>query len=203
MLLFIIFIILCVLLIIYYPKRIGNIDDYIIDYNDLAEEYNLIIKEISIIQSDLLEIPYMEINTHKRISDIIRKNNILATNFTKKAEELNNDINNNKIKKYRIKHEDLINIFDELKNNLNELYKIKPIAEDQYIKYKNIEKEKEQRKENKEKIIYKYFDGCNNKEEINKRYKALAKVYHPDMATGNENIFKIICEEYEKMIREK
>lgn len=46
-----------------------------------------------------------------------------------------------------------------------------------------------------------FFDGCNNGEMTERRYKALAKVYHPDMPTGNEEIFKLIRTEYERRMR--
>lgn len=46
-----------------------------------------------------------------------------------------------------------------------------------------------------------FFDECNNGEMTERRYKALAKVYHPDMPTGSEEIFKLIRAEYERRMR--
>lgn len=42
-----------------------------------------------------------------------------------------------------------------------------------------------------------YFDGCDTIDSLEKRYKALCKVYHPDNTTGNEEIFKIIHSQYQ------
>lgn len=42
-----------------------------------------------------------------------------------------------------------------------------------------------------------YFEGCNSKEEVEKRYKALAKVFHPDSQTGDNTAFKNLQEAYE------
>ena len=38
-----------------------------------------------------------------------------------------------------------------------------------------------------------------NSDEIKKRYRALAKQYHPDAKAGDENIFKRIKEAYEEL----
>ncbi len=45
-----------------------------------------------------------------------------------------------------------------------------------------------------------YFEGCQTKEEIQTRYKALARVFHPDNKYGDEGIFRKIKEEYESLI---
>ena len=44
-----------------------------------------------------------------------------------------------------------------------------------------------------------FFAGCNSVDAVEKRYKSLAKVYHPDMPTGDEETFKMMREEYEKV----
>ena len=44
-----------------------------------------------------------------------------------------------------------------------------------------------------------YFDGCSTREEIETRYKALAKVFHPDAKAGDEETFKSINEQYKKL----
>lgn len=43
-----------------------------------------------------------------------------------------------------------------------------------------------------------YFVGCNTKEEVEKRYRALAKVYHPDMPNGDKDTFQKLHDEYER-----
>lgn len=44
-----------------------------------------------------------------------------------------------------------------------------------------------------------YFSGCNTKEEADKRYKALAKAFHPDMGYGDESSFNAMQEEYNNL----
>ena len=43
-----------------------------------------------------------------------------------------------------------------------------------------------------------FFEGCKTMEEIEKRYRSLAKVYHPDMPTGDKETFQKILEEYNR-----
>lgn len=43
-----------------------------------------------------------------------------------------------------------------------------------------------------------YFAGCSTMESLDKRYKDLCKVFHPDMSNGNEDTFKMIASEYEE-----
>lgn len=44
-----------------------------------------------------------------------------------------------------------------------------------------------------------YFSGCNTLEKLDKRYKALCKAYHPDTEGGDEESFKALQEEYERV----
>lgn len=42
-----------------------------------------------------------------------------------------------------------------------------------------------------------FFKGCDTKEKLEKRYKALCKTYHPDSESGDEDTFKRMSDEYE------
>lgn len=44
-----------------------------------------------------------------------------------------------------------------------------------------------------------YFAGCNTLEKLDKRYKSLCKTYHPDADSGDEESFKQMQAEYEKL----
>ena len=44
-----------------------------------------------------------------------------------------------------------------------------------------------------------FFAGCDTIEKLDKRYKALCKTYHPDSEAGDENTFKLMSEEYQKL----
>ena len=47
--------------------------------------------------------------------------------------------------------------------------------------------------------ISKYFNDCNSMESLQKRYKDLCKVYHPDMGNGSAEIFAEIQAAYENL----
>lgn len=44
-----------------------------------------------------------------------------------------------------------------------------------------------------------FFAGCDTPEKLEKRYRALCKTYHPDFESGDEDTFKVMTEEYEKL----
>lgn len=44
-----------------------------------------------------------------------------------------------------------------------------------------------------------FFVGCKTAEEVEMRYRSLAKVYHPDMPTGNKETFQQVLNEYERV----
>lgn len=45
-----------------------------------------------------------------------------------------------------------------------------------------------------------FFEGCSSEEELKKRYKALCKVYHPDVG-GHEETFKVLQNQYEEKMK--
>ena len=48
---------------------------------------------------------------------------------------------------------------------------------------------------------YIFFAGCDTEESVEKRYKSLAKVYHPDTLTGDTETFQQINNEHERKKR--
>ncbi len=44
-----------------------------------------------------------------------------------------------------------------------------------------------------------FFAGCDTREKLDKRYKALCKTYHPDSEAGDEETFKRMRDEYEAL----
>lgn len=45
-------------------------------------------------------------------------------------------------------------------------------------------------------IVYKYFLGCANYQEVKARYRELAKLWHPDTVTGDKATFQELVDEY-------
>lgn len=46
---------------------------------------------------------------------------------------------------------------------------------------------------------FSFFEGCRTKAEADKRYRALAKAFHPDTGCGDENMFNKMKEEYDNL----
>lgn len=46
---------------------------------------------------------------------------------------------------------------------------------------------------------FSFFEGCKTKTEANKRYRTLAKAFHPDTGCGDENMFNKMKEEYDNL----
>lgn len=44
-----------------------------------------------------------------------------------------------------------------------------------------------------------FFRGCNTIDELNRRYRNLAKTFHPDLEAGDEETMKQVNEEYERL----
>ncbi|MFV0362701.1 MAG: hypothetical protein ACK5LL_06385 [Suipraeoptans sp.] len=71
--------------------------------------------------------------------------------------------------------------------------------------YKSFTTHTESKKEMNEKPwkSSRFFDSCVSKENLVKKYRELAKIYHPDNATtGNIEIFKNFKAEYDEYIRQ-
>lgn len=58
----------------------------------------------------------------------------------------------------------------------------------------------ENNKAKEEKPIFDFFDGCNDKESVKKRYRDLMKTYHPDQGNGSEKTIKLINKQYEILL---
>ena len=67
-------------------------------------------------------------------------------------------------------------------------------------KRNKVVKEEKRQRENVEDGSY--FNGCLTKEDLDIRYKALVKVFHPDAKAGDEDTFKQIKKQYETLQKE-
>lgn len=53
---------------------------------------------------------------------------------------------------------------------------------------------------NKTGKVFDFFEGCSTEEELKNRYKALCKVYHPDVG-GHEETFKLLQNQYDEKMK--
>lgn len=66
-------------------------------------------------------------------------------------------------------------------------------------KWKRQEDQKRESQPKSQPVTSDFFNGCNNLESLNKRYRDLCKVYHPDMGNGSTEIFQKLNTEYEML----
>lgn len=82
---------------------------------------------------------------------------------------------------------------------MEEFEKVIPRIEQIDVLKRRIEQQVAQIRESREKREQggSFFAGCDTKEKLDKRYKALCKTYHPDSEAGDEETFKRMSDEYE------
>ena len=87
----------------------------------------------------------------------------------------------------------------ESESYLERLLRLKKTLEDSYSAAK--QQDKETRPSGGEE--YSFFCGCESMAQLNKRYKSLAKVYHPDTGSGDTETMAAINAEYERVKAKK
>ena len=78
------------------------------------------------------------------------------------------------------------------------------ISEEDYIKEKQWEEQQQKQQDEpiiKENSVLTFFTGCNTLESVEKRYRSLCKIYHPDVPSGDESTFKEVQREYHQLQR--
>lgn len=211
------FVILLVLGIIYfYPSKPVEDDNIIfIKYSDYIDEYNTCISSVEKKKETLKLYHYMSssqisyvrlldeqynnivkrfLNIHKTAIVIVKRNAQKRPLSLKEKD---------KLKEYLVEMDDILNEFTELICKYEDI--LEEIKKSEKINQQN---EKEQKNEQDIKIQprsengFGFFDGCNSQDSLDKRYKALCKIYHPDNANGDEEVFKCIVNEYECIRKE-
>lgn len=178
------------------PKPKQQSIDSIDNYNDIIKKYNEIINMINI-------------EIIKKRWTIVHANDIAAMNALNKCIENINYLSDT-IANYCNRFSDacknhdmgganycLINIRENLVSLSIDLKTIKDIKVSCFTN-SNSTKEQPVVKETIVNTVS-YFEGCKTKEELDTRYRALAKVFHPDAKSGDETIFVNIQNEYERL----
>ena len=213
------FVILLVLGIIYfYPSK--SIEDdkiIIIKYSDYIDEYNscfnsatkrkeelsgynnLTSNQLSMIRkldkeyNDIVE-NFLEI--HKVAIEIVKRNEKKRTISTKEKD---------KLKEYLTEMDNILNEFTRLvcqyEDIIDEIKETEKKGQKEKREYKKDENYNIREKTSTENS-FGFFDGCDSQESLDKRYRALCKIYHPDNINGDEDVFKCIVEEYDCVKKE-
>lgn len=182
------------------------IQNAINDYNTFVFDYNSITNELSMIENEIREkrfskSDYDEIKGITKV--IMTKLNELSicSNAAKQYLEKHNlSFYRKELKSANAKLQEI-----ELLKEKFEILNSKGKTEEEYL-YEKMLYEKELEEKYKENVIREkaklgstFFSGCHTIEQLEKRYKSLCKVYHPDTQTGEEETFKRIKTEYDKL----
>lgn len=72
----------------------------------------------------------------------------------------------------------------------------------EYLHHEPFDDTQSSTKESQEKIPVMFFQGCDTLEKLEKRYKNLAKTFHPDTEAGDTETMKAINAEYDRLKKE-
>ncbi len=135
--------------------------------------------------------------SHQKCVYLVDEFNTTSDILESKLKEASNCINN---KQYRTAIQMLSYLdkeLDYLKSLIKTLgeIKIEPHSFDNVFGNTN-----ESISEQEEKKPMSYFSDCKSREELITRYRALAKVFHPDAKSGNEKLFREVKEEFDSIL---
>lgn len=175
-------------------ERVCNLfNRYVTEYNNLQQQF-----------TNQYNVKIAEAQT---ISDIQMMKELLSYNedFDKYSAVLNQRLENIRgmVNDKQTKH-----VEDEL-SNLDEFYsKLKLLmsnlsyvsSNDDFSRWFEQEENKEEyTNTSKTSDSFSFFEGCKTKTEADKRYRALAKAFHPDTGCGDETMFNKMKEEYDNL----
>lgn len=166
-------------------------------YNHLIHEYNaLTLQFISLLREKQMKIILFNdesaTKTLNLLADDINDEFIAMTEYMTRARDCLNR-SDEAGAKYCIEQADLSKI--RVSSYLEQLEKYNIVD-----KRNKVVKEEKRQRENVEDGSY--FNGCLTKEDLDIRYKALVKVFHPDAKAGDEDTFKQIKKQYETLQKE-
>ena len=128
--------------------------------------------------------------------DAMSKNCTDMNHYCLKMDQLIEDMNelakDQMIELIEQKYYELLEISDAMECAKEQLQYIVPHKQ-------TCEKELNETEDSAEDQKIEYFHGCTTKEEIQKRYRALTKAFHPDTGFGDETSFQKMQKEYESV----
>ena len=169
--------------------------------------FNRYITEYNILQQQFTNQYNVKIAEAQAVSDMQMIKELLSYNedFDKYSVVLSQRLENTRVmlNSGQAKH-----VENEL-SNLDELYsKLRLLlsnlsyvssSNDDFSKWFEQEEKKEYKNASNVSGGLSFFEGCKTKAEADKRYRALAKAFHPDTGCGDENMFNKMKEEYDSL----
>ena len=176
-------------------ERVCNLfNRYVTEYNNLQQQF-----------TNQYNVKIAEAQT---ISDIQMMKELLSYNedFDKYSAVLNQRLENIRgmVNDKQAKHveDELLNLdefYSKLKLLLSNLSYVSSSNDDFSKWFEQEENKEEYTNTNKTSGSFSFFEGCKTKTEADKRYRALAKAFHPDTGCGDETMFNKMKEEYDNL----
>lgn len=166
---------------------------YVIEYNNLqqqfANQYNVKMTEAQTI-SDMQMMK--ELLLYKEDFD---KYSAILNRWIENIREI---LNSGQAKHVENELSNLDEFYSKLRLLLSNLSYVS--SNDDFSRWFEREESKEEYTNNKKTSDnFSFFEGCKTKTEADKRYRALAKAFHPDTGCGDETMFNKMKEEYDNL----
>lgn len=166
---------------------------YVIEYNNLqqqfANQYNVKMTEAQTI-SDMQMMK--ELLLYKEDFD---KYSAILNRWIENIREI---LNSGQAKYVENELSNLDEFYSKLRLLLSNLSYVSS-SNDDFSRWFEQEEKKEYKNASNVSGGFSFFEGCKTKAEADKRYKALAKAFHPDTGCGDENMFNKMKEEYDSL----
>lgn len=166
---------------------------YVIEYNNLqqqfANQYNVRMTEAQT-SSDMQMMK--ELLSYKEDFDKY------STVLNQRLENIRKMLNDGQAKHVEDELSSLDEFYSKLRLLLSNLSYVNS-SNDDFSKCFEQEEKKEYKNVSNISGSLSFFEGCKTKAEANKRYRALAKAFHPDTGCGDETMFNKMKEEYDNL----
>lgn len=181
-------------------QSIKNYFDKCNDMNKYIQRYNstLLKYEIEYKQAQNIVLKNMDSQSLNRLLKLADRFMDLFPLCAQIIGEIKNKIDSSEYDKLSF---EMINHISEMEQLIDEIEKIKACSVNYTEEF--AKKTTEWAKDNEPKVVtnissYSYFIGCNDIDSLNKRYRMLARAFHPDSGFGDKASFQKMNDEYEK-----
>lgn len=166
---------------------------YVIEYNNLqqqfANQYNVKMTEVQTIRG---------IQMMKELLSYKENFDKYSTILKQRLENIRGILNDEQAKHVEDELSSLDEFYSKLRLLLSNLSYVSSNNDD-FSKWFKQEEKKECKNASNASESLSFFEGCKTKTEADKRYRALAKAFHPDTGCGDENMFNKMKEEYDNL----
>lgn len=191
------------------------------EYEDLTDDGNYYIKEISQKIDFLLDRHFVSRADEEQAIKLIETYQSLYNKIFEYSDQMGVALKKRKVKQFRKFQKQASEVLKQLQETLDSLCEVSKFTQSKVEwEYKERIRQAEEEHRNRQQRIndeqestYRkktyitkplqtysdiFFADCHSRAEMDKKYRSLAKKYHPDMPTGDKETFQKMLEEYER-----